>query len=109
MKSALTSKGSTWRWREIRARILRRDRNVCQYGGGYATPVDHVLPRWMGGDDRDSNLKSSCEIHQRPENRGVLDCRGGFLGRDSRHAAAVGNTSPHGSLPTLRGERTVSP
>ena len=45
----LTSAGSTYRWRKLRAAILVRDRGVCAYCGGMATTVDHVIARAAEG------------------------------------------------------------
>jgi 5-methylcytosine-specific restriction endonuclease McrA len=52
--------GSTRRWRELRLRILRRDRYLCRYCGGEANTVDHVLPKARGGTDDPSNLVAAC-------------------------------------------------
>jgi 5-methylcytosine-specific restriction endonuclease McrA len=59
-RSSLTSRGSTWRWRLIRARILRRDGYVCGYCLRPATTVDHIVPRALGGGDEDTNLVAAC-------------------------------------------------
>lgn len=60
MTSALTPRGSTWRWRKIRLRILIRDRWTCGYCMRPATTVDHITPRALGGGDEDSNLIACC-------------------------------------------------
>lgn len=49
-------KGSTPRWRKIRAEVLARDAGVCQVGlpgvcTGVATHVHHTLGRSITGDD----------------------------------------------------------
>ncbi|PCG86366.1 HNH endonuclease [Streptomyces sp. WZ.A104] len=56
-------------WPQIRARVLRRDRNQCtarnQYGvrcPEIATDVDHIKP---GDDHREANLQSLCGWHHR--------------------------------------------
>lgn len=60
-KSALTDTGSTYLWRKIRARVLKRDGHVCQYCGvEEATTVDHIIPRKAGGTDQDDNLVAAC-------------------------------------------------
>ena len=69
MTSTLTHKGSTNAWRKIRARILRRDNNVCQYCGAYADTVDHIKPRSHGGSDDPSNLVACCRRCQGPVDR----------------------------------------
>lgn len=47
-----------------RLRILERDGYRCQLGldgcTGWATEVDHVVPRGRGGDDSDRNLQAAC-------------------------------------------------
>jgi 5-methylcytosine-specific restriction endonuclease McrA len=45
MTSSLSNKGSTSKWRRIRAQVLRRDQNTCFYCGGHANTVDHIVPR----------------------------------------------------------------
>ena len=57
----LTSAGSTYRWRKLRAAILLRDRGVCAYCGDRATTVDHVIARANGGGDHPSNLVAACQ------------------------------------------------
>jgi hypothetical protein len=53
-------KGSTYRWRKIRERILMRDQNTCQYCGQEANTVDHVIPIALGGTDEPNNLVAAC-------------------------------------------------
>lgn len=59
------SKGSTTRWRTLRAYILRRDFGQCRIGAPgcthEATHVDHIVPRHMGGTDEETNLRAACE------------------------------------------------
>ncbi|AUX93661.1 HNH endonuclease [Mixta gaviniae] len=55
--------GSTWDI--IRARILKRDRHICQQwlANGRPVPaftVDHIKPKAHGGTDEDSNLVAIC-------------------------------------------------
>ena len=58
--SALTNKGGTYKWRQIRARILVRDQNTCQRCGQPGNTVDHIIPRKLGGGDEPSNLECLC-------------------------------------------------
>lgn len=53
-------------WAKLRKRILRRDKGLCQIclaGGKYrpAKSVDHIKPKFEGGDDHDENLQSLCK------------------------------------------------
>ncbi|WP_312384225.1 HNH endonuclease [Atlantibacter subterraneus] len=53
------------KWDIIRARILKRDRHICQecLANGRpvpATTVDHIKPKAHGGTDEDSNLIAIC-------------------------------------------------
>lgn len=60
MRSALTSRGSTRRWRQIRAAIIARDAGICQIcGGAGARTVDHMLERQNGGGDDPANLRAA--------------------------------------------------
>ena len=52
-------------WMKIRARILRRDKGLCQEcqrNGRLreATQVDHITPLHRGGQDNDANLEAIC-------------------------------------------------
>jgi len=47
-------------WNRLRRRVLRRSVlcHVCRLPG--AVEVDHVIPRWRGGDDSEANLAGIC-------------------------------------------------
>ena len=47
--------------RVTRDGVLRRDRHICAYCGGYADTVDHMLPRCRGGGDTWFNLVAACQ------------------------------------------------
>lgn len=55
-------------WKEIRVRILARDRYRCAYclTVGGALEVDHIVPVSRGGSNNDDNLTAACK----PCNRG---------------------------------------
>lgn len=70
--SALTPRGSTRRWRRLRALVLERDRYRCQFldpttqdgrCGAYATHVHHIDARDNGGTDDPANLAAACGPH----------------------------------------------
>jgi 5-methylcytosine-specific restriction protein A len=53
------------KWDIIRARVLTRDKHICQncLRGGRVVPaktVDHIKAKAHGGTDDDSNLESLC-------------------------------------------------
>ena len=60
LKKSALSNGSSYQWRKIRERILRRDQNTCQRCGLEGDTVDHIIPRKLGGNDMDSNLQVLC-------------------------------------------------
>lgn len=51
----------TKEWQSLRQKVLKRDSQICQYCGGAASAVDHVIPRSKGGSDALDNLRSSCK------------------------------------------------
>ena len=54
-------KGSTRRWRKLRAFVLRRDQGRCQRCGGKdRLECHHVIPQFAGGLDVPSNLRMLC-------------------------------------------------
>ncbi len=58
-------KGATVALEIRRARILQRDKYLCQNCRRHgiatkATSVDHIIPKAHGGTDDDSNLESLC-------------------------------------------------
>jgi 5-methylcytosine-specific restriction protein A len=60
MGSALTPRGSSRRWRRIRAAIIDRDGGVCQIcGKPGARTVDHIERRVDGGGDDPANLRAA--------------------------------------------------
>jgi len=61
--SAGWKNGSTTRWRKIRERILIRDNNQCQLCGKTEGQmhIDHIIPKRLGGQDNDENLRVLCQ------------------------------------------------
>ena len=53
------------RWRQ-RSLAYRRDHPLCERCQSrgrtrIAVEVDHIVPRWRGGDDSDANLQALCQ------------------------------------------------
>ena len=46
--------------RLTRKNVMLRDAHQCQYCGGHADSIDHVLPRSRGGGDSWENLVACC-------------------------------------------------
>lgn len=64
-KGNTTERGYGHAWRIVRARILRRDKGLCQAclaQGRYrpASDVDHITSKGLGGTDDDANLQALC-------------------------------------------------
>jgi hypothetical protein len=99
MTSALSKRGSTRRWRKIRAAVLARDRHTCQCCGAPATEVDHIIGRreWALSDrkgwvDSPGNLAASCLPCNRAKG-------GGFFSDGDRPGHSLCPLSPHGANP----------
>ena len=58
----ISSKGSTRRWRKLRAYVLHRDGSLCQRCGGTNRPLEahHLVPASAGGKDVPSNIRTLC-------------------------------------------------
>ena len=57
----ISYKGSTRRWRKLRAFVLHRDGGRCQRCGGKdRLECHHVIPQSAGGADVPSNLRMLC-------------------------------------------------
>ena len=64
-KQSRHERGYGANWVKTRARIMRRDRHLCQpcWRDGRPTPateVDHIKPKARGGTDDDDNLQAIC-------------------------------------------------
>lgn len=44
----------------VKAAVLERDEYTCQYCGGVAETVDHVVPKAKGGSNSKKNLVAAC-------------------------------------------------
>ena len=48
-------------WDEARERVLKRDNYRClRCEGEESLQVDHIIPQYYGGSDRDENLQTLC-------------------------------------------------
>lgn len=61
-------RGSTWRWRALRAQAIERDHGICQicHEPG-ADSADHIIPAADGGPDELWNLRAahlSCNVRR---------------------------------------------
>lgn len=63
-------RGSTYQWRKLRERILRRDGYRCTHTDEDGRcpnrdrlHVDHIIPKSLGGTDDPVNLAVLCEYH----------------------------------------------
>lgn len=52
-------------WRNLRAKVLKRDQHICRYCHGIAHQADHVIPRKYGGKDILKNLVACCSTCNR--------------------------------------------
>lgn len=50
----------SYKWKQQRLLVLRRDCYICAYCGEAANEVDHVHPRVLGGTDDLDNLVACC-------------------------------------------------
>lgn len=90
MTRGLSPAGSTRRWRRLRVLVLERDGWRCQVPvnaagridpaghpcGLPAETVDHILPRALGGDDSEANLRAACQPHNRRKGARLDDAAG---------------------------------
>lgn len=62
-------------WAGARARILKRDPLCTVCGRAPSVEVDHALPRSMGGDHSDANLRGVCRACHLALTRALTDYR----------------------------------
>ncbi|AQQ67478.1 HNH endonuclease [Microbulbifer agarilyticus] len=74
------------RWKRIRDRVMLRDRHLCQpcERENRITPakaVDHIIPKFEGGTDADSNLEAICDpCHRKKTQQESIRARKGGVG-----------------------------
>ena len=64
-RTSRAARGYGWQWEKQRARILKRDKRLCQSclkagRSVVASDVDHIVPRSAGGSEDDANLQALC-------------------------------------------------
>ncbi|MBB5322325.1 HNH endonuclease [Marinobacter oulmenensis] len=81
-RGSSAERGYGGRWKRIRARIMRRDKALCQpcLAEGKVMPavaVDHIINKAEGGTDADENLQAICKrCHKLKTQQESLRARG---------------------------------
>ena len=81
----------SFKWKQQRLIVLRRDCYICAYCGEAANEVDHIQPRVLGGTDDLDNLVACC---RRCNSSKGKRSEALFLGRQSTPPVFSGNLSP---------------
>ena len=50
----------TYKYKQMRQAILKRDDHTCQYCGQPGNQIDHIIPISKGGEDHETNMCVSC-------------------------------------------------
>jgi 5-methylcytosine-specific restriction endonuclease McrA len=88
----------SYKWKQQRLLVLRRDCYICAYCGEAANEVDHVQPRVLGGSDDLDNLVACC---RRCNSSKGKRSEALFLGRQSTPPVFLDYISPMQSEPML--------
>lgn len=69
-----------------RAKILAATGHVCARPGcpDKATDVDHILPLWLGGSNREKNLEGLCPAHHAAKTKAEASLRAKAKRREQR-------------------------
>ncbi len=69
-----------------RAKILAATGHVCARPGcpERATDVDHILPLWLGGSNREKNLEGLCPAHHAAKTKAEASLRAKAKRREQR-------------------------
>jgi 5-methylcytosine-specific restriction enzyme A len=61
-----------------RRKIIEKQDGICKRAGCEepATDVDHIVPLWCGGSNRDDNLEGLCAPHHRQKTSAEAKVRG---------------------------------
>jgi 5-methylcytosine-specific restriction endonuclease McrA len=50
----------TYKYKQMRKAILKRDDHTCAYCGQLGNQIDHIIPISKGGEDHESNMTTAC-------------------------------------------------
>ena len=50
----------TYKYKQMRQAILKRDDHTCAYCGQPGNQIDHVIPISKGGEDHETNMVVAC-------------------------------------------------
>jgi 5-methylcytosine-specific restriction endonuclease McrA len=50
----------TYKYKQMRQAILKRDDHTCQYCGQPGNQIDHIIPISKGGEDHETNMATAC-------------------------------------------------
>jgi hypothetical protein len=50
----------TYKYKQMRKAILKRDDHTCAYCGQPGNQIDHIIPISKGGEDHESNMTVAC-------------------------------------------------
>jgi 5-methylcytosine-specific restriction endonuclease McrA len=50
----------TYKYKQMRKAILKRDDHTCQYCGQPGNQIDHIIPISKGGEDIETNMVVAC-------------------------------------------------
>jgi 5-methylcytosine-specific restriction endonuclease McrA len=50
----------SYKYKQMRKAILKRDDHTCQYCGQPGDQIDHIIPISKGGEDHETNMCVSC-------------------------------------------------
>lgn len=92
--------GSTREWRRVREQVLRRDNRECQYCGGDANEVDHIVPWSQGGGDEPGNLVACCRRCNLAKSNRPVPAGGDFWNARTPTPTPLAPPSPRGTVMT---------
>jgi 5-methylcytosine-specific restriction endonuclease McrA len=90
-----------------RAKILAATGHVCARPGcpERATDVDHILPLWLGGSNREKNLEGLCPAHHAAKTKAEASLRAKAKRREQRDQ---GTRRPRKAIPSRGFQRDLT-